>query len=154
MDGLSGSSENAQKLHGRLTTNARKLAGLLALINGEHQVGAQAVKSAIAWVSYGSKTIDVVASTIEARKQKAHVRKLSEKVWRTIGKRTAIHPDTRETVFPTRKVIQQTLSLKADDLTLALGYLSKQAPPLLRIHEKLTGNNRVTAFLEAIGEWR
>ena len=124
------------------------------MIAGEPFVGRDAVLAAMAWVVYSSRTIDVVASTSDARTRRVRVRGHAERVWSTIKKKTAVDPDTGEVRFPTRKVVQQSTGLKAYEVNEAIQYLGKQAPPLLRLHHKVTGNHLTTAFLEALGEWR
>jgi len=154
LDALCGSSADAQKLHGRITTNCRKLAALLALINGEYLISAEAVLAAIAWMEYASRTIDAVASSQKSRLARARVKDQAQRVWIAIQKKTVVDPHSGEVSYPTRKIVLQTTGLKAHELKDAINYLSSQAPPLVRIHERLTPNNHKAAYLEAIGQWR
>lgn len=154
LDALCGSSANAQKLHGRITTNCRKLAALLAFINGEHVINAQAVLAAIAWMEYASKTIDAVASSQQSRLEHAKTKDQAQRVWKAVQTKTLVDDHTGEVTHPTRKIIQQITGYKADQVKAAINYLCSQAPPLIRIHERVTPNNRKTAYFEAIGQWR
>lgn len=67
IDQLEGAGTNASKLFGRMTTNVRKLAPVLALLNGEATVGAAAVDAAWAWVRYSADTVNAIAASAQER---------------------------------------------------------------------------------------
>jgi Bifunctional DNA primase/polymerase, N-terminal len=62
-------SANAAKLIKRKVVHMWKIAGVLAMMNGEFEISAGALEAAIAWVDYATATIDVIASTAAERKK-------------------------------------------------------------------------------------
>ncbi len=58
-----GASAYATSLLARLETNLRRLAALLALINGETRVSEGAMRAALAWGRYIAQSIDRIAAT-------------------------------------------------------------------------------------------
>ena len=62
-------SANAAKLIKRKVVHLWKIAGVLAMMNGEFEISAGALEAAIAWVDYATATIDVIASTAAERKK-------------------------------------------------------------------------------------
>jgi hypothetical protein len=62
-------STNAAKLIKRKVVHLWKVAGVLAVMNGESQISVGALQAAFAWSDYASATIDVIASTAAERKK-------------------------------------------------------------------------------------
>jgi hypothetical protein len=52
-----------------MTTNLRKLAAILAVIAGESRISLGALEAAVAWIEYAAATVNVIASTVEDRRQ-------------------------------------------------------------------------------------
>ena len=86
LNAITGHSINASKLFGRLTTNARKIAGILAVIAGEPAVSAGAIKAAAAWVRHGAATVNALASTVDERLKTARAHKDADAVLKALGK--------------------------------------------------------------------
>jgi hypothetical protein len=80
LDGLQAASANAARLFGRMTTNCRKLAAILAVINGESQISVGALAAAAAWVEYGAATVNTVASTVADRRRMQQLRQDGEAI--------------------------------------------------------------------------
>ena len=62
-------SPNAAKLIKRKTVHLWKIAGVLAVMNGELEISAGAFEAARAWSDYATATIDAIASTAAERKK-------------------------------------------------------------------------------------
>lgn len=77
---LRAASIDAQRLHGRLETNTRKLAVILATMNGETSVSLPALKAAIAWIDYSAQTINKVVATAKDRMSNEAVSRDAQKV--------------------------------------------------------------------------
>jgi hypothetical protein len=60
---------NADKLIHRLPIYVRRLAGVLAVMNGEHEISVGALEAAFAWADYAAATIDAIAATAADRKR-------------------------------------------------------------------------------------
>ena len=69
IDSLRPASQNAARLFNRMTTNLRKLAAILAVIGGESRISVGALGAAVAWIEYEAATVNVIASTVEDRRQ-------------------------------------------------------------------------------------
>lgn len=150
LDAMRGSSEQASKLHGRITTNARKLAPILAMIAGEPFVNDACVRAAIAWARYASATVDVVASTLKDRVKHHKVREHAETVWNAVREAT----EKSEGEFPTTRDIQRKTRLKQAELMAAVEWLLSQAPALMNVVEQRGRNGKPISYLSAQGEWR
>jgi hypothetical protein len=85
IDGLQAASANAARLFGRMTTNCRKLAAILAVINGESQISVGALAAAAAWVEYGAATVNTVASTVADRRRMHQLRQDGEAIVKVLG---------------------------------------------------------------------
>jgi len=85
LNAITGYSINASKLFGRLTTNARKIAGILAVIAGEPAVSVGAIRAAAAWVRHGAATVNALASTVDERLKTARAQQAAETVLRGAG---------------------------------------------------------------------
>ena len=64
-----GAGPNADKLVQRLPIYLRRIAGVLAAMNGEHEISVGALEAALAWVDYAAATIDAIAATAADRKK-------------------------------------------------------------------------------------
>ena len=53
----------------RLPIYLRRIAGVLAVMNGEHEISVGALEAAFAWVDYAAATIDAIAATAADRKK-------------------------------------------------------------------------------------
>jgi hypothetical protein len=80
LDGLQAASANAARLFGRMTTNCRKLAAILAVINGESRISIGALEAAAAWVEYGAATVNTVASSVGDRRHMQQLRQDGEAI--------------------------------------------------------------------------
>jgi hypothetical protein len=79
---------NAAKLTQRLTVYWRKLAAILAVMNGEPEISVGALDAARVWIDYAGETVDAIAATAAERK------------------RTRVLIDDGETVLKTLKVME------------------------------------------------
>lgn len=77
---LKAPSSDAQRLFGRLETNTRKLAVILATMNGESSVSLPALKAAIAWIDYSAGTINKIVATVEDRMRADELNRIADKV--------------------------------------------------------------------------
>jgi hypothetical protein len=59
--------KRAAKLIERLPVYLRKIAGVLAVMNGEHEITEGALEAAIAWVEYAAGTVNAIAVTAAER---------------------------------------------------------------------------------------
>ena len=66
---LAAAGPNAAKLIERLPVYCRKLAAILAVINGEHEISEGALEAAIAWIEYAAGTVDAIAATADDRRK-------------------------------------------------------------------------------------
>jgi hypothetical protein len=133
LDALEGSSENAAKLHGRTTTNGRKIAAILALLNGEPTIGPGAVRAAAAWVEYGSKTVDAVVSTVVSRRAHARRKADAECVLKAL---TELAEGTPGELVAQREVRRKAGNMKAARMQAAVTYLEQLSPPPVRVFEQ------------------
>jgi hypothetical protein len=115
-------SANAAKLFGRLATNARKIAAILAVIAGESGVGPGAIEAADAWVRHGAATINAIASTVEERMKTAQARRDAEAVLMALRK---VGGASR--LVPSRDA-QRAAHLTAERLKAAVACLVAEAP--------------------------
>jgi hypothetical protein len=150
LDALRGSSEQASKLHGRITTNARKLAPILALIAGEPFVNAGCVRAAIAWARFASATVDVVASTLKDRVKHHTVTEHAEKVWRAVKEAV----EESNGALPTTREIQRVTHLNRNQLLAAVDWLQAQAPALITVTHQQGRNGKAVTYLSSQWEWR
>jgi hypothetical protein len=65
---LSGASSKAGKLLTRSATSLRKLAAILAIMNGESRVSVGALEAAVAWIEYSEASANTIAATITDRR--------------------------------------------------------------------------------------
>jgi hypothetical protein len=63
------SAPNAAKLIKRKAVHLWKIAGVLAVMNGESEISVGAYEAALAWANYASATIDVIATTAAERRK-------------------------------------------------------------------------------------
>ena len=140
-----GASENAKRLYGRFEINCRKLACILAAINGESRVSAAAVWAAYAWIKYFADTVDAVASNLLERKMQASVKANATKLWdavESLGGQATVRD------------VQRTVHLKKQQMNEAIQYLAGLAPPALAIDSRpaTVGNGAVrpVVWLRAI----
>lgn len=77
---LKAASSDAQRLFGRLETNTRKLAVILATMNGEVSVSLPALKAANAWIDYSAGTINKIVATVEDRMRADELGRIADKV--------------------------------------------------------------------------
>lgn len=151
LDSERGSSERAHKLHGRVTTNTRKLAAILAVMSGEHTVGPEAVRAAAAWAAYCSKTVDVVVSDFKDRVAFAKVKAHAERVWRFTRKLT----EEGGGEYPTRRDVVRHSKLTSAEVSAAVSWLAGQSPALIEIDgSERNIKGRAVVRLRAKGEWR
>ncbi len=122
-----GSTERSKKLFGRLETNARKLAAVLAVINGEHEVGAEAVRAAVAWIEYSAATIDVVVATVEERRKHRALLGDADKVVEVLRK-AGMALSWRD--------LERATGLQRQRLRHAAAHLAGLAPPRIRVGER------------------
>jgi hypothetical protein len=148
LDAMRGSTEKAAKLHGRVTTNGRKLAAILALANGEHEVSAECVKAAVAWMTYASATVDVVVSAVEDRIRQAKLTADAVKVHQSIIRLT----EKAGGELPTRRDVARNTEMNAARLAAAINALQKAAPPLVVTQTERTPQGRNFIRIMAIGE--
>ena len=138
LNAITGHSLNASKLFGRLTTNARKIAGILAVIAGEPAVSVGAIKAAAAWVRHGAATVNALASTVDERLKTARAQKAAETVLEALGK---LGPGV---LVPQREV-RRAAHLTAEQMTAAIAFLTGQAPSAIRIEAEIFRERRAVA---------
>ena len=136
IDGLSGASQNAARLSGRMTTNLRKLAAILAVIAGESRISVDALKAAVAWIEYAAATVNVVASTVMDRRQMLRLHEDAEAVLEALkglgaDRASVSHRDAR-----------RRADLDAARFKGAVGWLLNKAPAPLAvdIEDFVSGN--------------
>jgi hypothetical protein len=66
---LKAAGRNAAKLIERLPVYLRKIAAILAVMNGEHEISVGALEAATAWIEYGAGTVNAIAATAAERKK-------------------------------------------------------------------------------------
>ena len=71
---LSGASSKAGKLLTRSSTSLRKLAAILAIMNGESRVSVGALEAAVAWIEYSEASANTIAATITDRRGHAKLK--------------------------------------------------------------------------------
>jgi hypothetical protein len=136
MDGQTVSSERAEKLMTRATAHGRRLAAILAILNGEHKVSAAAVKAAAAWVEYSAATADAVASTMGSRVQHAKLRADAEKVLAVLKK-----GEVGE-LHKSRDVRRAAGNMPKKDFVAAVRHLLSLAPsPIVAVEVDWTSGN-------------
>ena len=60
---LKAAGRRAAKLIERLPVYLRKIAAILAVMNGEHEISEGALEAAIAWIEYAAGTVNAIATT-------------------------------------------------------------------------------------------
>jgi hypothetical protein len=126
LNAITGHSINASKLFGRLTTNARKIAGILAVIAGEPAVNVGAIKAAAAWARHGAATVNALASTVDERLKTARAYKDADAVLKALGK---LGPG----VLVPQRDLRRKAHLRAEQLKAAIAFLTGQAPSPIAI---------------------
>jgi hypothetical protein len=140
VNNLPAASENARRLFGRLATNLRKLAAILAVLNGESQISIGALRSAAAWIDYISDTVNVITSDITARRRMRAVQRDVEAIVKALKE---LNADWLAEV-PQRDVLRKT-HLKQKAFEAALAWLRARAPsPIVVSVENYTANNGAT----------
>ena len=66
---LKAAGRRAAKLIERLPVYLRKIAAMLAVMNGEHEISEGALEAAIAWVEYAAGTVNAIAATAAERQK-------------------------------------------------------------------------------------
>ena len=146
LNAITGHSLNASKLFGRLTTNARKIAGILAVIAGEPAVSVGAIKAAAAWVRHGAATVNALASTVDERLKTARAQQAAETVLEALGKLGG------PGVLVPQREVRRAAHLTAEQMTAAIAFLTGQAPSAIRIEaETYTSGNGAQARRPVIG---
>src|SRR4029077_19545986 len=67
LQAITAASPRAAMMFPRLATNARKLAALLAIMNGESKVSEGAVRSAFVWITYSAQSINDIVANVQER---------------------------------------------------------------------------------------
>jgi hypothetical protein len=140
IDAMAGDSANAQKLFGRLTTNARKLAAVLSIMNGEAEVSVAALEAAAAWVQHGAHTINAIAAKVAERQQMRRLRAAADAV---VAALQQLAPDGSAIA---NRIVYRHLNWKAGEFKAALGFLLAQAPARV-----LTEDASVSARRQGVG---
>jgi hypothetical protein len=65
---LKAAGKRAAKLIERLPVYLRKIAAILAAMNGEHEISEGALEAAIAWIEYAAGTVNAIATSAAERK--------------------------------------------------------------------------------------
>ena len=146
LNAITGHSLNASKLFGRLTTNARKIAGILAVIAGEPAVSVGAIKAAAAWVRHGAATVNALASTVDERLKTARAQQAAETVLEALGKLGG------PGVLVPQREVRRAAHLTAEQMKAAIAFLTGQAPSAIRIEaETYTSGNGAQLRRPVIG---
>jgi hypothetical protein len=131
-----GAGPNADKLVQRLTIYLRRIAGVLAVMNGEHEISVGALEAAFAWVDYAAATIDAIAATAADRKKTHALTSDGETVLAALtdlgGDRTSV---------PTRNILRKTRMDKTR-LDAAITSLLRMGPSPITLTEEdyVSGN--------------
>ena len=135
----------AAKLIERLPVYLRKIAGVLAVMNGEHEISEGALEAAIAWVEYAAGTVNAVAVTAAERQ---HTRILADDGETILAALKSLGGDKKP--VSTRDVQQRT-RLDKKRLDAAICELMRQGPaPISILEGEFTsghGTRRMRALL-------
>jgi hypothetical protein len=134
-----GASANAGKLLVRLAVYTRKVATILSVINGEHEISIGALEAAIAWVEYAAGTVNAIAATaVERQKSKT----LSDDGETILEALKALGGDVKP--IPSRDV-RRKAQLESKPFDAAVAALLQQAPsPIVMSAESWASGRRTT----------
>ena len=146
---LNAAGRRAAKLIERLPVYLRRIAAILAVMNGEHEISEGALEAAIAWIEYAAGTVNAIATTAADRK------------------RTKILADDGETILTALKAlgsdgkpvgsreVQRKTHLDKERFDAAIVELMQQGPtPITVLEEAYTsghGTRRTRALLALNG---
>jgi hypothetical protein len=136
IDGLRPASQNAARLFNRMTTNLRKLAAILAVIAGESRISVGALEAAVAWIEYAAATVNVIASTVEDRRQMLRLHEDGEAV---LGALKDLGADLAPV---SQRDARRKANLDAARFKGAVGRLLREAPAPIAVDsvDVVTGN--------------
>ena len=136
IDSLKAASPNAAKLFARLPVYVRKIAGILAVMNGEHEISEGALKAAIVWVEYAAATIDAVAATAQERRRTLTVSGDSEAIL------TALKDLGADAKPVSSSDVRRKTRLDKKRFDAAIGSLLQQAPSAIDLSSEswISGN--------------
>ena len=136
---LSGASNKAGKLLTRSATSLRKLAAILAIMNGESRVSVGALEAAVAWIGYSEASANIIAATISDRRRHA---KLKEDAAAILAALKALGGDTNH--VPSREVYRKA-HFDEKRFEAAIGFITSRPPSLVEIVEQdwVAGNGTV-----------
>jgi len=120
---------NAAKLIERLPVYLRKIAAILAVINGEHQISEEALEAAIAWVEYAAGTVNAIAATAAERR---HTRNLADDGDAILAALKALGADTKPVGS---RQVQRKTHLDKKRFDAAIEELLQQGPAPITILE-------------------
>jgi hypothetical protein len=127
---LTAAGPNAAKLIKRLPVYLRKIAAILAVINGEHEISEGALEAAIAWIEYAAGTVSAIAATAaDRRKTKA----LSDDGEAILAALRALGGDTKPV---SSSEVRRKTRLDETRFDTAAGGLLQQAPSPIVISEE------------------
>ena len=127
---LTAAGPRAAKLIERLPVYCRKIAAILAVINGEHEISEKALEAAMAWIEYAAGTVNAIAATADDR-QKTKV--LSDDGETILAALKAIGGGAKP--VPKREVQRKT-QLDKKRFDAAVGGLLQHAPSPIAVSEE------------------
>jgi hypothetical protein len=131
IDGLQAASANAARLFGRVTTNCRKLAAILAVMNGESRISVGALEAAAAWIEYGAATVNAIASTARERRRMLQLRQDSEAIVK------ALHDLATHFIGPvSQREARRQAGLSGPRFDAAVEWLQAQAPSPIAVSQQ------------------
>jgi hypothetical protein len=128
---LKAAGRRAAKLIERLPVYLRRVAAILAVMNGEQEISEGALEAAIAWIEYAAGTVNAIAATAADRK------------------RTKILADDGETILAALKTlggdvkpvssreVQRKTRLDKKPFDAAIAELTAQGPAPITIQEEI-----------------
>jgi hypothetical protein len=136
---LSGASSRAGKLLARSATNFRKLAAVLAIMNGESRVSVGALEAAVAWIEYSEASADTITTTISERRRHTKLKADGETVLAALK---ALGGATQ--AVPSREVRRKT-GFDEKQFQAAIGFIDSRPPSPIEIVEQewVSGNRTV-----------
>ena len=135
---LKAAGRRAAKLIERLPVYLRRVAAILAVMNGEHEISEGALEAAIAWIEYAAGTVNAIAATAADRK------------------RTKILADDGETILAALKTlggdvkpvssreVQRKTRLDKTRFDAAIAELTAQGPAPIVVSEEIFVSGHAT----------
>jgi hypothetical protein len=121
-----------QPARAKILRRVRRLAAVLAILNGEHEVSVGSLRAAIAFMHYEVESVDRIVSLYEARGAWAKRKALAGRLGAKLTRAPQLVRD-----------VQRACGLNKDEMVEAIRHLTEECSPPLAVvgsHESVSGH--------------